>query len=256
MTASQIVKRQDAARALSKLRKLRAQYGAGMSEAKRACLAVLSRARLARATQVIEFHESLLFLRAYPDDAKLLSIVERELARFERRADLRRHREELASSGIAGTRIDYPFFPATASWLVERFGRRVTIDWAEYDERNQLEESSRIILPDRLPLFALWAETPALDELDLTARQWIGRMKGARESDAQFLVKRIDALRVDAFARERFAEELDVPMRLAWGRGGPSRTHAKAPVKSVVFQTTSLQRPRPDLRREVHVPPV
>ncbi|HUR27454.1 MAG TPA: hypothetical protein VM509_04655, partial [Planctomycetota bacterium] len=32
-------------------------------------------------------------------------------------------------------------------------------------------------------------------------------------------------------------------------------THAKAAVKEIVFQATSLQRPRPDLRREVLVPP-
>jgi hypothetical protein len=237
----------EASRALAKLKKLRAEYGAGLSEAKQACIATLSKARLARASQVLELHESLLFLRAYPDDAKLLGRVERELARFERRADVRRQREELASSGIAGTPIDYPFFPATASWLVERFGKRITIDW-DWFEREEM-------LVERMPLFALWGETPALDELDLTAKQWIRRMKSPAESDAEFFVRRVDALPVDSFVRERFYEELDVPMRLEWGPGGPSRTHAKSPVREIVFQTESLHRPRPDLRREVLVPP-
>ncbi|MEO6708210.1 MAG: hypothetical protein ABI054_04555 [Planctomycetota bacterium] len=239
---------QDASRALSKLRKLRSEYGEGRSRAKLELIAILSKARLARASQVLELHESLLFLRAYPDDAALLERVERELARFERRADLRRHREELASSGIAGTPIDYPFFPATAAWLVGRFGKRVTIDWDWFDHEP--------LLIERMPLFALWGETPALDELDLTARQWFQRMKSPRESDAEFFVRRVQALPVDSFVRERFCEELDVPMRLAWGPGGPSRTHAKSPVPKIAFQTKPLQRPRPDLRREVHVPPL
>ncbi|HTF89455.1 MAG TPA: hypothetical protein VK843_13665 [Planctomycetota bacterium] len=239
---------QDASRALSKLRKIRAEYGEGRSAAKIELLASLSKASLARASQVLELHESLLFLRAYPDDAALLERVERELARFERRADLRRHREELASSGIAGTPIDYPFFPATAAWLVERFGARVTIDWDWFEHEP--------LLIERMPLFALWGETPALDELDLTARQWFQRMKSPRESDAEFFVRRVQALPVDSFVRERFYEELDVPMRLAWGTGGPSRTHAKSPVAKIAYQTTPLHRPRPDLRREVHVPPL
>ncbi len=239
---------QQASRALSKLRKIRAEYGAGLADLKLALIATLSKARLARAAQVLDLHESLLFLRAYPDDARVLASVERELVRFERRADLRRHQEELASSGIAGTPIDYPFFPATASWLVERFGKRITIDWDYFDHEPMLVE--------RMPLFALWGETPALDELDLTAKQWIRRMKSPRESDAEFFVRRVEALPVDAFVRERFYEELDVPMRLAWGPGGPSRTHAKSPVDKIVFQSATLHRPRPDLRCEVLVPPI
>src|SRR5690349_21186101 len=184
-------KTEEASRALSKLKRLRAEYGAGKSAEKLARIAVLANARLPRASQVLELHESLLFLRAYPDDARLLSRVERELLRFERRADVRRHREELAGSGIAGTPIDYPFFPATAAWLARRFGRRLTIDW-EWFEREEM-------LVERMPLFALWGETPALDELDLTAKQWIRRMKAPRESDAEFLVKRVQALAVDDF---------------------------------------------------------
>ncbi len=239
---------EQASRALSKLRKIRAEYGAGCADLKLTLLATLSTAKLARAELVLEFHECLLFLRAYPDNAALLASVERELARFDRRADLRRFREELASSGIAGCAIDYPFFPATADWLAQRFGRRLSIDWDWFEHEEMLVE--------RMALFSLWSETPALDELDLSAKEWIRRMKSPAESDAQFLVKRIQALPVDAWSRDRFSEELDVPMRLAWGADGPSRTHARWPVEPTVFQSSSLHRPRPDLRREVHVPPI
>jgi len=237
-----------ATRALGRLKRIRAEYGEGRARQKLELIEQLSKARLPRGSAVLALHEVLLFLRAYPDDASVLARVERELARFERRADLRRFREELACSGVAGTPTDYPFFPATAAWLALRFGKRLSVDWDCFDKEE--------LLLERLALFALWAETPALDELDLSAREWVRRLKSADESDAQFLVKRIAALPVDAFCRERFHEEIDLPMRLAWGPGSPSRTHARWPVEKTVFQTRSLQRPRPDLRREVLIPPI
>ena len=240
--------RQQATRALGKLHRLRADFGGDFGAQKLALIEQLSKSRLSEARLVLELHETLLFLRAYPDDPRVLVRVERELRRFERRPDLRRHRDELANSGIAGCDIDYPFFPATASWLVARFGRRLSIDWDWFD--------NEALLLDRLALFALWCETPALDELDLSAREWIWRMKSKSESDAQFLVKRIEALKLDSAVHDRFYEELDVPLHLAWGPGSPSRTHARFPTGDIVYQTQSLQRPRPDLRREVLIPPL
>ena len=238
----------DATRALASLHRERAEYGPGAAERKLAAIRLLSRAKLQSAAAVERFHECLLFLAAYPDDARVLAAVERELVRFERRRDLRRFAEELASTGLAGTPIDYPFFPETASWLAARFPARLSIDW-EYFEKQEL-------LVERLALFALWAETPALDELDFSARAWIRRLKSPRESDAEFLIKRIDAVFADPWARDRFSEELDVPMRLAWRAGGPSRTLARFPVAAPCFQSGPLARPRPDLRREVDVPPL
>lgn len=237
----------EVARALARLRREKSEFGPGAAERKLAAIEVLSRARLPNARAVEQLHECLLFLAAYADDARVLAAVERELARFERRADLRGFAEELASSGIAGTPIDYPFFPETASWLAARFGAQLSIDWDSFEKQE--------LLLERLALLALWGETPALDELDLPARTWLQRMKSPRESDAEFLVKRIDAVFRDAWARDRFCAELDVPMRLAWHTGGPSRTLARFPVPAPCFQTGPLVQPRPDLRREVDVPP-
>ena len=109
-----------AAAALRALEGARDDYGAGAGERKLALLAVLARAPLRTAGEVRRLHEALCFLRAYPDDARVLAAVERMLARFDRRADLRAHRGTLAHSGIAGTTTWYPFFWPTARWLAAR----------------------------------------------------------------------------------------------------------------------------------------
>src|SRR5262249_26385211 len=96
--------------ALRELERLRLQFGPMPAAQKRECLALLERARLATARDVLALHEALCFLRAYPGDAALLDRAERMLAAFERRADLVRFRAALADTGIAGTAIQYRFF--------------------------------------------------------------------------------------------------------------------------------------------------
>jgi len=110
---------------LRALERSKDQYGAGCAEAKLALLGRLERADLRSARAVRRLHEVLCFLRAYPDDARLLAQVERMLARFPRRPDLKRAREALADTGIAGTAIRYRFFWSTLRWLARRWPERL-----------------------------------------------------------------------------------------------------------------------------------
>ena len=76
---------------LSTLEKIRSEFGAGLAERKLALLERLAKARLQSARAVHRLHEVLCFLRAYPDDARVLERVEAMLEAFDRRADLERH---------------------------------------------------------------------------------------------------------------------------------------------------------------------
>jgi hypothetical protein len=232
---------------LRRLERLKARYGDAVSGRKRELLRRLGRARLRSAAAVHRLHEALCFLRAYPDDAELLAEVERLLAAFARRPDLRRHADALADSGIAGTPVVFPFFAETARWLAGRFPERLSVEWKETEEPERLERV--------LHLLALYAETPALDELALSVPEWVDRLKGPRETDAAFLVRRFSALPLDSFFRESLYESQGLVLRLAPGRETPSRTHAHVPRGPVVYQTGPLRRERPDLGVELERPP-
>lgn len=236
-----------AAARLRELDRLKAEYGAGVAARKLALLAWLGRRRLAGAGHVARLHEILCFLRAYPDSAEVLREAERLLGGFSRRADLRGHRRALADSGIAGTDIHFRFFAPTAAWLACRFGDRLRVDWKRFKNRDRLDTL--------FPLMALYGETPALDEYAYAAREWVERLKGPDETDAAFLVRRFQALRMDDFAREKLYDALDPPLRLAAGPGTPSRTRARFAGVPVVFQAGPLVRSRPSLRDEVRRPP-
>jgi hypothetical protein len=229
-----------AADVLRELERVKAVYQPGSAADKRRLLEPLERAVLPRARDVLGLHEVLCWLCAYPDDAALLALVERMLQRFDRRRDLRRHRRALRDSGIAGTEIRFRFFAPTAVRLARRWPDRLTIEWPAFKNAARLEPL--------LALMALPAESPGLDEYAYTTRQWIGRLKGPRETDAAFLVRRLDALRMEEPARAAIYDDLDPPLRLAAGPEGPSRTLARHGREPVVFQDRPLDTRRPRLR--------
>jgi hypothetical protein len=233
---------------LRRLERLKDDFGGEIPGRRLELLRALERRRLESAGHVLRLHELLCFSRAYPDDAPVLSQVERMLDGFERRGDLRRFRTALADSGIAGTAINYSFFWFTAEWLARRWPKDLTIDWPLFAGKEKLQELLHLLLP--------YTETLTVDELGFSSREWITLLKGPTQTDAEFLIRRFAALRSDAFVRETVYELLDVPVRIAPGRDTPSRTKARYDGLPAVFQTGPLSRGRPNLRREVERPPV
>lgn len=233
--------------AVKALTELRGSFGSEQSAKKQALLRQLQRAELSTARAVLVLHETLCFLRAYPDDAVLLALVEKMLAGFSRRRDLRRHRAELADSGIAGTDLYYRFFAPSARWLSERHPGALSVDWTSFE--------NEALLTARLPLLATYSETPALDELDFPVRSWVKRLSGPRQTDLEFLVQRIAHLGRSDAERDNFYDELDLLVRLKPGANTPSRTSAHLSGRPIHFQSQPLRRERPNLSKLLREPP-
>ena len=228
---------------LRALERCKDQYGAACAEAKLALLGRLERADLRSARAVWRLHELLCFLRAYPDDARLLAQVERMLARFAGRPDLKREREALADTGIAGTAIRYRFFWSTLRWLARRWPDRLAIDRSESEVEDKLASA--------LPLLLSWAEAATLRQLDPPAFAAIDRLRARGEGDAAFLARRIAAMPGDAFTREAFHDAIEPTYELKPGPDTPARTRARHGAAPTAYQHAPLRRARPDLREEL-----
>jgi hypothetical protein len=235
------------AAALRALEHGRVAYGAGAGERRRTLLAALADAPLRTAGEVRRLHEVLCFLRAYPDDARLLAAVERMLARFDRRADFRAHRAALAHSGIAGTTTWYPFFWPTARWLVARWAGRLRFDRGDAEAQGSLARA--------LPLLVTPNEAAALREAKLAGYAAVDRLRARGETDATFLVRRVAALAGDDYTREAFYDAINPSCELLAADDTPARTHEKFARAPVVFRQAPLRRGRPDLRAEMRRPP-
>jgi hypothetical protein len=233
---------------LRSLERVHRQYGDGLAARKRALLEKLAGARLPSAAAVQRLHEVLCFLRAYPDEASVLERVERLLAGFDARRDLRAHAEALQDSGIAGTPTVYRFFFETAQWLARRWPDRLTVVWPELESPERLERA--------LTLLALPAEQPGLDEVAYPVREWVHRLKNEKEADGAFLVRRFAALAADSFVRQFLYEDIGFWLRLAPGPDTPARTRARLPRRSIHWQRGPLSGPRPDLLAGLKRPPL
>lgn len=228
---------------LSELDSLKREFDDDVLGRKIELLRHLEHRRLKTAKAVAQFHDILCFMRAWPDGSEILEITERILEGFAKRSDLRRFHNQLEGSGIAGTNISYRFFHPTAEWLAERWGDRLQIDWPEFENTANLESF--------LPILGSYAETPALDEYDFGARDWIDRMKNPGETDAVFLIRSFRALRADSFLREKLYEDLDPPLRLLPGADAPSRSTERFPAKRIIWQKEPIQNQRTDLKAKL-----
>ena len=236
-----------AAAALATLERRRDARSADVRARKLQGLRLLARARLATAAQLRRLHELLCFLRAYPDDARLLAQVERMLAGFDRRADLRAFRAELAHSGIAGTTLWFPYFWPTARWVAQRWPALLRFDRSDTEAEKSL---ARV-----LPLLATPLEAAALRDLKLPGYAAIDRLRPRGGSDAVFLIERIAALPGDGFTREAFYDAINPSCELLPGAATPARGREKFATAPVAWRQAPLQRRRPDLRVEMQCPP-
>ncbi len=232
---------------LRDLERIHREYGPGLAQRKAALLDRLADEPLATARAVSRLHEVLCFLRAYPDSPEVLDRVERMLALFTRRRDLRRHAAALQDSGIAGTPTYYPFYYPTALWLASQWPGQLTISWPDLEQPDRLDQL--------LHLLALYAETPGLDEAPLSVREWIRRMKGPAHTDAVFLLRRMEAIRAEFLVRETAFDDLGVMFKLASGPDTPARTHARVPRSRTHYVTRPLDTTRPDLKRALRERP-
>jgi hypothetical protein len=228
---------------LATLERLRLQFGADAARAKLALLKQLARTRLRSARSVRRLHEALCFMRAYPDDGRVLTQVQTMLAGFAARVDLRAHRAALADSGIAGTAIRYRFFAGQAQWLAQHWPDRLHLDRSDQDADERIAHA--------LPPLLTPSEAYALTELKLPGYAALDRLRGTGETDAVFLLRRIAAMPGDTFTREAFSDAMDASYQLEPGTDTPSRTAARFAPAPVHFRGEAPPRTRPDLRAEL-----
>ena len=193
-------------------------------------------------------HETLCFVRAYPDDAAVQDAAERALQQFALR--VRRlaspARARLHDSGIAGTDLDYPFGLPMARWLAARFPGDVTIAWRTFDGGERLEEA--------LSLLVTPAEAEAFTEGGLGWRRWLRLASGGRASDLEVLLRLFRTAPLSEEAREWLFETLALP--IAWRLRGaaPSRTLLRLSGAPVFYQREALRRSGVDFAREITRP--
>jgi hypothetical protein len=182
-----------------------------------ALLRMLARSDLT-AKQLAQFHEALLFRKAYPASKEIRDFCAHGLAGFAARVAAldAEDRAELEQSGIVGTTLCYPYDLTTARWLHQRLGARIEVDWETYEEGGEDK------LSDLLSYFIEKAEEDAADDPDLSARDVIDAARGpltAFEWISDGLARSFAGL-----VQSHLYDQMQLPLVIELVPPGPSRT--------------------------------
>jgi hypothetical protein len=142
--------------------------------------------------ELIRFHETLLFLRAYPRTPEVARLADDILATFADRAQNAAPEafENPEVSGIAGATVGAVFSYEVACSLSSRHGRAINIAWDRYDEVDRMGPLLARLVPlsredwpvEAHPPFASWVR--AAHPRGVTDLQWLlSRLHGPDASE-------------------------------------------------------------------------
>jgi len=223
-------------KALNDLQQSKRIFGVGDAKIRRE-LNLLSKARLVEVDSLIRFHETLLFIRAYPPSASVAKQVERILKNFGSRVqDLNENDVDLSAlddpevSGIAGGSVTSNFSYAIVRWLVAKYPAQLSIDWDWFEEEDRFGAT----MPRFLPLL----EDDAMVEAHVPYRDWL-RVARGRERELVWLIHQFESLPLPDKTKANLYDSLK--LHIPWRYGfRASRTGMRLPVRNLFFHKCPL----------------
>ncbi len=186
-------------------------------------IASIERAAIRDAALLARYHDTLLFLCAYPATPQIRQHAERALKGFVKRvAALGEDIDPLLDpevSGIAGTSVDLIFSYDFVRWLAKRFPGRLAIDWD--DDANP--ESRATVFTRLVPFLA--------EEASVDANTPYGQWLEAAGIGIDQLLARLDAPSYDG---------LQLWIRWTLGNSPMTRTRMRRRTRTVFYQRTPL----------------
>ncbi len=205
---------------------------------------------------LIRLHEGLLFLRAFPPDARTLREVERLLASIPGRvARLRGSGSDMTPfeapevSGIAGTGFTAILHYGVVRRLAAIEPGRLAIAWDHYEVTDRLAGPWRRLFP--------LVEEDTMVEPHISYLEWLSRAAGGLERSLEWLLARIDSLSASEKEKAGLYDSLELPLRWEIGDSPASRTTIGRRPPAVFYHKKPLI-PRRDvvLASELQSPPL
>jgi len=219
-------------------------------------LASLKNFQCKDAESLVQFHDTLMFLRAFPQSRKVVQLTDKLLAGISQQvaklldsgvdADLLDWEQ---FSGIAGTTLSDTLTYDVARWLVQRYGEHVAADWDLDEQGRQMGVS----LPRLNPLLA----DDSLVEADTPFLAWMGSAAGSTEQILPWLLRSTEAMPMGPLEKTAWYDALRVRVRWKLGNSSASRTLARHNPPAMYFHREPLlQRSQVSLQNELESPPL
>jgi hypothetical protein len=208
------------------------------------------------AESLAAFHDTLLFLRAFPQSRKVVILTEALLGNVGQQvkalrdsgADLDLFESE-EFSGIAGTEIRDTFTYEVARWLAQRFPRDLRVNWDVDAQSRQMSSS----LPQLLPLLA----DDCLVEADTPYLEWLSSAAGGADRILPWLMQRLESSPRTILEKTAWYDALKIEVEWELGESAASRTRARRNPEAFYYHNAPLiQRKQVSLEEELASPPL
>src|SRR5690348_6784019 len=130
---------------LTNLEATKSLYNHDSAAETKSLLGQLSTQTFEDTTSLLRFHETLLFLRAFPHSQAIVAQTEKLLNTFHRRVEQLRIAgadmdafDDFDTSGLAGTTMQDTLNFEAARWLARRIPSNVEIAWEDYEEERAM----------------------------------------------------------------------------------------------------------------------
>jgi hypothetical protein len=210
------------------------RYSFGSNEAVRTVrlLRQLDEARFRNPASLIRFHETLLFLRAFPHTPSVVRVTERILNSFYKKVETLREEnpdmdafDSFETSGIAATQMEDTLSFDVARWLIGRMPHKVEIAWENFDPGRNLGNTA----PRFLPLI----EDDAYVEADTPWRQWLETASLRKTDSTAWLIAQFERLRLLPQQKAELYDSLRVPLRWNLDNSAITRTRNWRPAHGI-----------------------
>ena len=246
-------------RLVARLEQWRDRFGSGEVRRLEKLLDSCARHQFTDLSSLIRFHETLLFLRAFPQSPGVVARAEKLLNSFHRRIEALQSRDvDLAPldtfelSGIAGTTMEDTLSFDVLRWLVRHIPRNVEILWDQYEE----ERAMAATWPRFFPLL----EEDAYVEANIPWRRWLSTASGGSRP-LPWLIRQFERSPYSPREKTELYDSLRLPVSWKLENLKISRTrnwahppaihYHRTPltVRGEVDLQTELARPSPVLKR-------
>jgi hypothetical protein len=204
-------------------------------------LKAFGRSRFTDPASLIRLHESLLFIRAYPHNARVLRRAEDLLSSFSRHVtQLRSAGTDLSAfepaevSGIAGTAVEEIFGYDVVCRLLKLHPGRIRAVWDRYEATGR----TAAIWPRFLPLL----DEESLVEANVPYLSWLQAASASAGRDLPWLIERFQRMPLPTVERAELYDSLGLPVRWDLGNGRASRTRNRHPVRRIFYHREPLIR--------------
>jgi hypothetical protein len=227
------------------------RFGRKEARKKLSLLENIAGAPIRSAKRIRILHDTLEFMRAYPDNADVLGAVQSLIRGL--RSIVSEYtsgdpgHSALLNSGIPGTCNTYPYSYAILQALVRVFPGSLELDWDEIEDES--------MLVDALMLAVTPSETRGLEDEYTSLRDWLGNAKAdPAQTDLELVLQRFRESSLDSQQQEHVFETCDLPIVYSLRKPGSGRCEIAASRGPISFQTRPVARERFPLRPRIKSP--